>query len=333
MAKQSKGKAQQSRVLSEEEIAEELEEEESADDLAVEDTAEVDGTEPEVVDTEEADAETTEPGVLETEVETPTKPDDSWGRHGLERYEGMTKEQIARDIRYHNQQFGQATNEVGRLRKRVAELEAVQQPPKEKRDIFDKPPAMTEGEIVDYMRLSQDDPRAAVLKYAGPQIREFIKETIQSHLKEGFQGELGQYVEGVSQHMAMKNFFIEHPDARAYGPTMALLDKEENLGVQDRTPHELFQIAKLAEDQDPLYPQIYAYMKQNNMSFAQAHEITELQLSAPQNAEAKRDAVKKKVARIQATNPRGTTQKTVPKDVVYPTVTQAMQVDVPDDSI
>ena len=268
----------------------------SADEA--DDTTEVNAEE------QETAPEITEPKPDEPEVEpvaeTPAEP--SWKDLGLDRYEGLTKEQIAREIKWINKQYGDHTHEVGELRKKIAELESktetkvVEEKPEPRR-------GLTAAEVEDYNTLYEKDPVGAFIKYGESDIQRIIDKRVEEKLQTILPDKLGKITDEQADAMEFENFNSRHDDAEEYISSMKILDDPKYLGTQKRKYDELYELVKLSETDDTQYQQVYALMKKHpTMSYKEAVSFTGSKIT-PKTT---RQQVVKEVEKIKQVNSAST---------------------------
>lgn len=287
-------------------------EEELADETGKTVETEVKETEQPETEPETTETEVTKPEVTETETETETKAEadaktaeKTWADLGHERFDGMSRGQIAREIDWRNRQYGEQANELGRLRKEVEELKT----PEKKPEASEVPVrrGMTQDEVTEFNEMYERDPVGAMLKFGADDFKQMVSESVKEAMGGDFQEMVGSRVAGASEAIAYENFLTSHNDAEEYVPLMQQLDGAEYLGEQGRNYNELYELARLGKSQDLLYPTTYRYMKLHpTFSFAEAKRFAELEQRNPKASGKKREAIKKTVAKLDTVNTTST---------------------------
>jgi len=281
---------------------------------------------------ESTTVETTEDSVPETtgnETVSDTKPagetsEASWKDVGLEKYESMTREQIARDIHWRNKQMGDRANEIGELRKKVERLEQLQKnkdEEAEKPNLLDSIRDLTAAETEDFNRLYEASPVKAILKYGGDSIKDLVSGEVKKALGEHVPKAVTESAQEQQEALEFKQFLLGHDDADNHLPFMKVLDQEEHLGRQHRPLEELYQLAKLAKDKDPLYSNIYGLMhKHSAMTVAEARRFAMVMQKSPDT----REKVKAEVAQIdKASTSASSTKRAADKVTKYDSIDAA----------
>ena len=250
---------------------------------------ETDTTETEEVKTDEAK------GSEETEEGVKTETEDAWRKHGIARFDGMSRKAIAAEFNWRNRQAGEQAREVGELRKRVAELDKGTKAEPEKPKGIDLIPDMTPGQVEDYNRLYEINPVKAIFKYGGDK---YIKAIVGNQDKGDISEEIKATLEEQKEGIAYTNFCANNDDWQELDPLMKQLDQEQHLGNQRRSYGELAKLARLGRDGDKLYNSVYVLMsKHPTMSFADAKRFV-----SPQATSTSTDDVRKTVKKIDAAN-------------------------------
>lgn len=286
----------------------------------------------ETVTTEKVETEQVKDGKVEdpetadeaTDKEKSDTTEANWKKYGLGRLDGMNREQIAAEINWRNRQAGEQANELGKLRKRVAEFEK-ETPAKEpeKQEPADLIPDMTPGEVEDFNRLWETNPTKAIFKYGGQKV---VASMLQNQVKEAIPEALSSSMEQERDALAFASFRQNNEDAQELQPLMKTLDEPQHLGNQARSYNELAQLARLGRDGDKSYTPVYAIMsKHPTVSFAEAKKFASL----PTGSSTKPDEVRKTVKKIDSAN-APTTKSVSKSEKVYDTIDDAF--DSVDDS-
>ena len=257
-------------------------------------TEETQGTTAAVTDetTQVATEETTQGKVVEK----------SWKDFGLDNLEGKSTEQIAQEISYRNKLYGDQSNEIGTMKRKLQEAEtkvadfeklAGREPEKK---IVDQ---MTEGQLADFYRDMESDPRKAISNLIKGSLTDEIKAAVLESVKEqGTPGSDEKLSEAVNS-IEWRNFTERNPDWQDYYGMMNVLTGEEHFGG-NRPFDEVYQLAKLSKTNEPLYRATYQFMATHDkMSFAEAMDYAQMKMTAPAKAMEKKDGIKKEIADIK----------------------------------
>lgn len=256
--------------------------------------------------------ETPEKDKVEEQVsETAETEEKTWKDLGLDEFEGKSTEEVAKIVlqrrkesEFRDKLYGDQANELGKLRKFKTEQEAAKEKPEEKKEkvnLIDQLPDMSEGEILDFNTIYEKNPAKAFLKYGNNTIRQIIAEEFESR-QEDVERFVGKSIDEHKDSLAYSNFLDNTPDAEQYLPAMQTLDKDEYLGEQKRSYKELYNLAKLGQDNDPLYKPVYRLILENNMTFTKAKTFASQLAGAEEKADTKRDKIQKTVEKIDAVN-------------------------------
>lgn len=161
-----------------------------------------------------------------------------------ERYDKMTREQRADDIKHRNTQYGHQTREIGEMRKKLAAAT-------EKLDSFSKvagaPIAakeavknMSEGEVALFIQDFQVDPDKAIRGLLGENFGRRSDDDLKKMVGDLFEDMIGQY-HGYTEDQAVQG----DPDYQIHANYMEGLRQPEHFG-DTRSAHELLAFSKLA---------------------------------------------------------------------------------------
>ena len=161
-----------------------------------------------------------------------------------ERYDKMTREQRADDIKHRNTQYGHQTREIGEMRKKLAAAT-------EKLDSFSKvagaPIAakeavknMSEGEVALFIQDFQVDPDKAIRGLLGENFGRRSDDDLKKMVGDLFEDMIGQY-HGYTEDQAVQG----DPDYQIHANYMEGLRQPEHFG-DTRSADELLAFAKLA---------------------------------------------------------------------------------------
>lgn len=284
-------------------------------------------TETEVVETADADTAKVKETAEESEAET---KEQLWSELGLERYDGMTKEQIAKDILWLRRISNRQAQEVGKLRKLKVEHSAVEKAEKEvaeKVDPLDLISDLTPTQLADFNELYEQNPTRAILKYGGDYIKTMVADGIKNVLGTDVKKVVEESLSQKEEDLAYKLFKQNHPDdAEEQLPMMEVLDSPEHLGGQHRDYEELFQLSKLAANKDPIYGAVYGIIKKHpTVSLDEAKIFAKQQSTSKTNAAARRQTIKQEVGAIDTVNTATTKNKVAAKVKQFNTIDQAFE--------
>ncbi len=252
----------------------------------------------------------------------PGSEDKNWESFGLERYDKMTREQIAQDINYRNKTYGDQSNELGRLRTVEEERDTLQAKiqqmtaitnPDAKKAAVDRVEKMSEGQLTDFFGQLEKDPRQAILSLLGDSVKggrseDDLKKIIQENVQEA----LFQY-HGFSEEEAVKRNRPEFVEHEHY---IKELSKPEHLG-QNRGIEDLLDFTILQKENSTLAAVVYDKLKRYpSMNFQDCKKYSELELRSPDTEAAKKDELEKKVTGLQGGPPSSAKTKVSETDEV-----------------
>lgn len=273
-----------------------------------------DTTETEPVDTETqaVDNGTTQTPAQTTETEY-KEPEIQWERYGMENLKGRPLKDFVNYHKYREQQFGKQANELGELRRVAEEAKQLRQQlaqmTGQRTEKTTEQPAKdqkwSEVEKEVFIRKFNDDPTSALQEYVDGILtknEEKIIEKLLAKAGDKFSPKLEEKAAMLAIDNEVRQFRSTHPDSGKYEPLMGELMKDEHLG--DKVDyHEVYSLAKLAEENESLYNLTYQYMKRG-IDFTEAKDIATLKLSGGKTAESAKDSVRQEVARLKgATKP------------------------------
>ncbi len=219
--------------------------------------------EPEPIVTEPPEPEPTEPtgDPPEPEPEPADPPaEKTYAELGLDaRYDSMTREQIAEDIKHRAGVFSRHEHEMGQLRTKSANMEeqianfkkAADLPVEVKAEVQ----KMSEAELSRWLEDLQTDPRAAIQSLLGDNFgrrsEEDLTEIIRKQVDEGLQG-----YHGFTQDEAARAD-VDYP---IYAEYIEGLQRPEHFG-NTRSPRELLDFARLYDADKDAANAVYDAMK------------------------------------------------------------------------
>jgi len=208
--------------------------------------------------TEELTAEEIAAAAAETET-TETEEvakEKTWAEYGLdERFNGMSREQIAADILHRNTVYGRQGTELGQAKKDLAaaqeQLNGVKKAADLSVEVKQEVQKMSEGQLARWLEDLQTDPHAAIRGLLGDSYgrrsEDELNELMDKRINEGLEGYHG-YTE---EQAAMAD-----PDYQSCAGYIKQLQGQEHFG-NTRPTMELLEFARLAITNktaaDPLY--------------------------------------------------------------------------------
>lgn len=265
------------------------------------------------VEVQSQETVTTSTGQPQVATETTTNdPEFDWNQYGLTVGKRKASD-IANYVRYMNQQYGKQTNELGELRKLKAEYEQLKnqitgQPKKEQSQAD---PVMTEVENEMFIRMFNDNPAKAIEKLLIPKIKSQLSAQLKDELAGELKKEIAPQFEVKASELATNNeirmLCLAHPDAPQFAPLMQMLMSEEHLG--DGLEYEqVYQLAKLASSNEPLYRAAYGLMKKG-LDFNEAQELATLRLTKAQTIDNSKNAIRNEVKALDGVSKLGAVTK------------------------
>ena len=219
----------------------------------------------------------------------------------MDRFDGLTNEQIAREYKWISQKYGDHSHEVGELRKKVTELEKTKETPDEK-PVTRR--GLTAPEIEDFNSMYETDPVGAVLKYGSSDFQEMIDKRVEEKLQSTLPERLSNITEEQADAVSFRNFQSSHDDADDYTEAMKTLDDPRYLGSQKRDYEELYDLVKLAGTDNKQYQQVYNLMKKHpTMAYKEAISFT-----GTVTSKTPRQQVVNEVTKIKSANSTSTTK-------------------------
>lgn len=228
-----------------------------------------------------------------------------------ERYDSMSPDQFAREIKYRNEVYGRQANELGEMRRQYQEA---QEKLKRFMEAADKPvekqpeqDGITDEIITQqfYQLMEKGQPQKALeLLLKDRMTPKFDDEAFQKAVDERVREHLNQF----QQHTAEESIKGD-PDYPMYRGYIDILRQDEHLG-NTRKPAELLAFSKLNAENNALGNLVYSNMKQYpTMSFDDAKKFAELTLNSSSTEQAKKDSYRKTVQKINDTAPANSAAK------------------------
>jgi len=237
---------------------------------------------------------TTEPEAGETEstteqVETPTEFD--WSQYrGADNLKGRSVQDVIDHLNRTHYDFGQQSNELGRLRKIEADYKKIQEQISGQKE---KPQEISEVQEMLYAKDLGEKPLTASMKHLVPLITEQVRKDILNNLGDHVTPLVEEKAQNVATQQELSQFRREHPDYEEFRQDMAQLMQPEYLG--DEVPYEeAYKLAKLYREEPSIFQEAGMLMRQG-IPFDNAKEYASLKQQAAANAETKRQQLKKEV--------------------------------------
>ncbi len=186
--------------------------------------------------------------------------DKTWAELGLnERFDGMSREEIASDILHRNTVHARQADEVGQLRKDLANAEQKIAGVKKAADLPTEVKAevkkMSEAELARWLEDLQTDPHTAVRSLLGDSYgrrsEEELAELVDKRVNEGLQG-----YHGYTQDQRA----MDDPDYQVAAPYIEYLQSEDQFG-NTRPAMELLELWRLVMTDKPTADVVYDTMK------------------------------------------------------------------------
>lgn len=251
------------------------------------------------------------PEQVSEQVDVSAETKKTWKGLGIDDFEGRTDEEIAQivkrereDSSFRRRVYGEQADELGELRKLRAEAEKPEV--EEKPDPLDALPDMTEGEILDFNKIYEGHPVKAILKYGRGVIEQLVNQRLEEAIKGDVKSSITELVDKQRDNIEFTNFLSRHKNdeipIETFVPAMNELDNKY-FGEQLRPPEELFSLAKLYFDKDPLYAPVYQLMvKHPTFSFKEAQQFAKQQLGSVDAAKVKKEKIRQEIDKIDAVN-------------------------------
>ena len=233
-----------------------------------------------------------------------------WADYGLERYDTMTREQIANEHKYRGKIYGDQSNREGEYKRQIAEqakqLEefhslAGREPEKPAEDF-----SMSAGQKTDFYENFERNPQEAIWSLVQGQVEKMLKdpEMLTETFSEQLQDMFGQY-----HDYSQKERVMSDPKYPEHAPYIELLSQPEHLG-NTRTHRELLDFALLHKENATLADETYDWMKKyRDMTFDECRTNAAMRLRDKGATEDDKDNFRKKVANLTGVEKGGGVQK------------------------
>ncbi len=264
----------------------------------------VDGSEDSIVknETSEETAETTET--------TETTEGKTWKDLGVDRWDGLPREQRAKELVYERQRYGKQADELGTTRKErdeaLSQLNSVKSAAGVEKKVEDKLSTMSDWEKNAFFEsLEKGDPREAILNLIKPNLGLQSKEDIQKLIEESVNDALHQY-DGYSQVSSVQR---TRPEYVEHEPYIEVLTKAENFG-NTRSYEDMLDFSILQKSNSTLGDVVFDLMKRHSsMSFNECKELAELRMGAKKTNETTKDELRETVKGIEGGVKKGAKKK------------------------
>jgi len=263
--------------------------------VSTKDTAEAVGVETKETSPETLDTAFEEAPAKAEEAEAAEKPTIDWTGYGLPNLDGKDPEFVKNFFSFTNKKYGQQANELGELRKYKEDKEKLieqitgEKPP-------EKSEEMSDLELAKFAEAFNENPRRAMEEFLMPKITESLESKLFEKLKEKFEPVMAEKAENLTTKQEYASFVKDHPDHEKYSDAMYELMTDAYLG-ENAAFEETYKLAVLAEEEASLFPEACKLMRAG-IPFEEAREYASLKQNAPANTEAKKEQVKKEIAKI-----------------------------------
>lgn len=226
--------------------------------------------------------------VIEVEVEK------TWKDYGLEKFDGMSTEDIAKQITDERADYGRLSENQAETKKQnedyqsqIAKMKAITSPATEEK-VEEKLADMNEFEMQAFFASLEKNPRKAIKDLLKDQMGVVGKDDIQKMIDENISKAMGDY-DNYSNTRSVQRSRPEHAEHESY---VEFLSKPEHLG-DARGYEDKLDFAVLHKENKALADVVYGLLKTTNLPFAQCKEFAELQLGAKGNADETVEDIKK----------------------------------------
>lgn len=239
--------------------------------VEVDDTTVVDETQKGEVEKIETGSETVvETDKVESETEVTEK---TWTDLGLPQYEGLSRAEVAERVKSTNRNYGEATNTVGELRKKLNTVINDTVKPSEsketKKSIIEAMPNLSASQTEEFNDIYAESPVKAIMQFGGESV---IKQMVQEELKTRVPQDLEKIVSARTEQVQYEAFKAQHnlTDDSPEIVWMRTVDTEYLAG-QNRSYGDLFKLCQAKKNKEEGFDQIYGLMKKHpTMSFDEA---------------------------------------------------------------
>lgn len=250
---------------------EEVSASEVKEETVAKDTAKVDET-----PKGEVEKVVSETEVTDEKAEVAEVTEKSWTELGLPQYETLTKEQIAERVRTTNKLYGEATNEVGTLRKQVMSVVKDEVKPADsketKKNILEAMPNLDAGDTLKFNEMYATNPVKAIMTFGGESIiKDMVKAELDNRVPKDIDAVVNERLGAVEFNSWLKQHDLtkDHPKIE----WMKVVDKEYLAG-QNRSYDELFELSNMWEAKEEGVEQVYGLMKKHpTMSLKEARSF------------------------------------------------------------
>lgn len=269
------------------------------DELKQDDVAVNDGTQQEVVSEEKE-----------------SRPVSPWKSVGLDRYDGLPVEQIAKEVSFQFKTAGKHASEIGQLRKDLQERDRKLQDlervigTKQAAKVDDAVEDMDEIQLQQFYALIEKNPRKAIRFALGDNFGKpnFEDEKFQEVVDNRVREALKQYHGYIEESSAMSD-----PDYERFAEYIETLKSPENLG-ETRSPKEMLSLSKLVVENKPLADLTYMNLKKYpQMPFEECKKFANLTLNASSQADKAKTSLTNQIKNLQNAAPGGGVSKTSEK--------------------
>lgn len=228
---------------------------------------------------------------------------ESWKDNGFEDFEGKSIKEIAAEVqkyKYNASLYGRQANELGTARQQLQEAQTLidkyKQVSDPDRKAEQKIEQMSEGQLADFYREFESNPRAALLSLLDDKLGGggMSDEDFQKRVDERVNEQLRDY----HGYSTVENLRRNRPEYGEHEDYIQLISQAEHLG-QSRNPEDLLDFSILHKANKTLANVVYGMLKSYpGMAFADAKEYAELKLAAPASNQDTKEKLKKEVAAL-----------------------------------
>ncbi len=244
--------------------------------------------------------------VTETSEETSEK---TWQDYGVDRWDGLSKEQIAREVLHGRSVSGRQADEVGGLRKErdkaLSQLNSVKSAAGVEQKVEQKVADMDEFEKERFFKQLEANPSKAIRELVKDGMGIVPKEDIQKLVQDGINEALRDY-DGYSQVSGVQR---TRPEYIEHEPYIEVLAKAENFG-NTRSYEDMLDFSILQKSNTTLGNAVFDLMKRHpSMPFNECKEIAELRMGAKTTNEDNKDNLRQTVKGIEGGVKKGAKKK------------------------
>ncbi len=268
--------------------------------------------------------------IADPAIEKPVEKSEekNWADLGIDRYDGLSREQIAREILHDRQVSGRQGGELGDLRKerdalqeKISQIGNVTNP--EKKAVEKEVAQMDEYELERFFAEINKDPRKAISGLLKGHMGVVDKESIEKMIGEAIDQSFNSY-DKYNQTKSVQRSRPEHVEHEEY---IEFISKPEYLGDK-RSYEDKLEFAILHKENKELADVVYDLLARTNMSFADAREYGELRMQSKGVSEADKDKLRETIKKVGPATPGGPKPVKVSQEEKIETMDDAFGPDV-----